>query len=73
MFKVFVEHADVGDFHLEICCVNGTWEWSVFHMRTGSKATGQGKSLREAKARAEGVAAVKPKWRRVGRPGAGSQ
>jgi hypothetical protein len=69
MSKVFAEHADAGDFHLETRYLDGRWEWMVFNLRTGSQAQGVGKSLQEAKASAEAVARAKPKqWYPMGRP-----
>lgn len=67
--KMFAEHANTGDFHLETRYVNGRWDWTVFNLRTGSEAHGVGESLEDAKASAEGVAGEKPKqWYPMGRP-----
>ena len=69
MARVFAEHANAGDFHLEARYVNEHWEWTVFNLRTGSEAHGVGKSLEDAKASAEKVAGAKPKqWYPMGRP-----
>lgn len=68
------EHAEIGDFHLEICSADRAWGWTVFHVRTGSKATGNGKSLEEVKGWAESVAGAAPnKWRPIGGQDAESQ
>ena len=69
MSKVFAQHANAGDFHLETHYVNEHWEWTVSNLRTGSEAHGVGKSLEDAKASAESVAGAKPKqWHPMGRP-----
>ena len=47
--------------------MNAAWEWSIFQCENRFKGDWLGKILEEAKACAEGVAAVKSKWRPAGR------
>jgi hypothetical protein len=67
MDKIFAQHADFGDLHLETRCIDDQWEWQVMAKGRGRIASDKAKSLEQAQEAAKNAAgAEEVEWRSVG-------
>ena len=67
MDKIFAQHADFGDLHLETRCIDDQWEWQVMAKGRGRIASDKAKSLERAQEAAKNAAgAEEVEWRSIG-------
>jgi hypothetical protein len=67
MVKLFAQHGDRGDLHLETMYTDGKWEWRVLHAKQGEIDRGGANSLGDATIAAEKAAGgVAIHWYNVG-------
>jgi hypothetical protein len=67
MPKLFTQHGDRGNLHLETKYTAGKWGWRVLHAKQGEIESGEASSLGDATIAAEGAAGrVVIHWYNVG-------